>query len=98
MIEKKVENYDAMNDFLRDEKELFFTNLIICVQTAWESGEDIVDIAKFHIVETGTIMDIAINSEDWHESLHLALYHFEDAENYEHCKEINELIIKMYGE
>lgn len=98
MIEKKVKNKDEMNDFLKNEKELFFTNLIVCIQTAWEAGESMVDIAKFHIVETETIMDIAINSDDWFESLHLALYYFEDEENYENCKEIKQLISDMYGE
>ena len=98
MIEKSVENKNEMNDFLRDEKELFFTNLIICIQTGWEAGESMVDIATFHIKETGTIMDIAISEDDWFESLHLALYYFEDIENYENCKEINELISRMYGD
>ena len=98
MIEKSIKNKDEMNDFLRDEKELFFTNLIICIQTAWEDGESIVDIAKFHIEETESVMDIAINSNDWFESLHLALYYFEDIENYEYCKEVKQLISNMYDE
>ena len=98
MLEKDVKDYDEMNEFLRVEKELFFTNLIICIQTAWESGEGIAPIAKFNITEAGMIKHISINSDDWYESLHLALYHFEEIENYEYCKEINTLIAKMYGE
>ena len=98
MLEKDVKDYDEMNEFLRVEKELFFTNLIICIQTAWEDGYNVVNVAKFHIQNTETTVDISINSNDWYESLHLALYHFEETENYEYCKEINELISKMYGE
>ena len=98
MIEKEVKNHDDMNDFLRDEKELFFTNLIISIQTAWEYGYSIVDVAKFHIIETGTIMNISIGSEDWNESLHLALYYFEEIENYEYCEEIKQLISNIYND
>jgi len=98
MIEKRVKNKDEMNNFLRNEKELFFTNLIICIQTGWEAGESMVDIAKFHIKETESVMDIAISRDDWFESLHLALYYFEDKENYENCKEIKQLISDMYGD
>jgi|AACY02.14.fsa_nt_gi hypothetical protein len=95
MIEKSVKNKDELNDFLRDEKELFFTNLIICIQSAWEVGDSAVDIATFHIEETSTVMDIVITSDDWLESLNLALFYFENVENYEYCEEIKQTISKI---
>ena len=98
MIERNVKDHEEINTFLRDEKELFFTNLVIAIQTAWEDGYSIVDIAKFHITETGTTLDISIGNEDWRQSLYLGLYHFEEVENYEYCEEIKDIITKMYGE
>lgn len=98
MIERDLKDHDAVNSFLKNEKELFFTNLIITIQTAWEDGHSIVDVAKFHIIETGTTVDISIGSEDWRQSLYLGLYYFEEVENYEYCEEIKNIITDMYGD
>ena len=98
MIEINVKNKDELNEFLRDEKELFFTNLIICIQSAWEVGDSSVDIATFHIEETSTVMDVVITSDDWLESLKLALFYFEGIENYEYCEEIKQIISKIHDD
>ena len=96
MIEKDVENFDEMNEFLKVEKDLFFTNLILCIESGWENNVEVVDVAVFKIAETGNAIHISIEREDWYETLHLGLYHFEETENYEYCSEINNLIGKMY--
>lgn len=96
MIKKDVEDFDEMNEFLKEEKDLFFTNLIICIQEGWESDSEVVDVAIFKILDSGNTIHISIDREDWFETLHLGLYHFEETENYEYCGEINNLIKKMY--
>lgn len=96
MIDIQVEDYDEMNTFIKEQKDLFFTNLILCIEKGWEEDKTIVGIAKFFVKKTSNTVSISIGREDWYESLHVALYHFEAIEDYEYCIEINELIDKMY--
>jgi len=98
MIDIEVEDYDEMNTFIKEEKDLFFTNLILCIEKGWKEGLTNVGVAKFFIKDTGNTISISIEEDDWYETLHLALYHFEDVEEYEYCVEINTLIAKMYEE
>lgn len=98
MIDIEVEDYDEMNDFIKEEKDLFFTNLILCIEKGWNENEEVVGVAKFYIKDTGNTISISIEQDDWYETLHLALYHFEEREDYEYCSDISELIVKMYGE
>ena len=39
-----------------------------------------------------TLIDLSINEDDWGESLHLALYHYESVEKYEKCIKIQKMI------
>lgn len=96
MLEVNVEDFDEMNTFIKEEKDLFFTNLIICIEKGWEEKLELVNIARFHIRNDDKIVSITIENDDWFETLHLALYHFEEVENYEYCLEITELINKIF--
>lgn len=95
MIERDIETLEDVHEFLRTEKDLFFINLIHCIEDGWNEGILTVNVAKFYIVESGSVMDISIDYADWDETLHLALYHFERKEEYEYCEEINRLITRI---
>ena len=96
MIDIEVEDFNEMNSFVKKEKDLFFTNLISCIERGWKEKLLVVNVANFYIKKTGETVNVSIEEDAWHHTLHLALYHFEEVENYEYCKEINALIDKMY--
>tara|TARA_R100001015_G_C4634704_1_gene201808 strand:+ start:4491 stop:4796 length:306 start_codon:yes stop_codon:yes gene_type:complete len=92
MLNIDVEDLDEMNEFIKNQKDLFFENLIISVKSAWESGDENITVASFYIKKSDTRVNISIDNNGWDETLHLALYHFEKSENYEYCSEIQQLI------
>jgi hypothetical protein len=98
MLNIDVDNLDEMNEFMRNEKDLFFESLIVSIQDGWEKNSEVVIIASFKIKDTDSTVNISIENDGWNELLHLALYHFEVSENYEYCIEIKELINLMYDE
>lgn len=91
MLKIKVKNYEEIENFLIHEKERFFNEILYSIKKAWK--EEIVEIVVIQfIVNDETIIDLNINEEDWGESLHLALYHYESIEKYEKCIEIQSMI------
>lgn len=98
MLNIDVEDLDEMNEFIKNEKDLFFENLIISVKTAWECGDKTIIAVRFYIKGIDTTVNISIDSDNWNETLYLALYHFEKSENYEYCSEIQQLIDSIHNE
>lgn len=98
MLNIEVEDYNEMNEFMREQKTLFFVNLIMCVEKGWREDSDVIVIAKFTLKSSGNTLSISIDQEDWYELIYIALYHFERVEEYEYCAEVNNLIKKMYDE
>jgi len=96
MLNIEVENYDEMNTFMREQKSLFFMNLIMCIQKGWEEKLEIINIANFTLKDSGNTLTITITQKDWYELIHIALYYFEEIEEYEYCVEITNLINDMY--
>ena len=97
MLNIEVENLNEMNEFMRNEKDLFFKTLITAVKNGWKDNSEMVTVASFHVKDTDSTVNISIEDHGWNEILHLALYHFEVSEKYELCIEIKELITSMYG-
>lgn len=97
MLKVKVDNYDDIGIFLKEEKKIFFGAIITGVKYAWKNKLDRVEVAEFSIEDTETIVNIDIEEEDWEESLYLALYYYEDIEEYEKCVEVKDLITNIYG-
>ena len=95
MIKLKVKSYKEISNFIRDEKDLFFSTIIECIEEAWKINLNSILVAEFDIV--GDIMTIEIEKKDWSESLHVALYYYEDIEKYEKCTRIRNLIDDIYG-
>jgi hypothetical protein len=94
MIKLKVKSYKEISNFIRDEKDLFFSTIIECIEEAWKINLNSILVAEFDIV--GDIMTIEIEKKDWSESLHVALYYYEDIEKYEKCTKIRNLIDDIY--
>jgi len=98
MLHIDVDDLSEMNEFMKNEKDLFFKTLITVVQDGWKDNSEIVTVASFYIKDTDSTVNISIEDHGWNEILHLALYHFEVSEKYELCLEIKELIDLMYGD
>lgn len=97
MLKVRVENYEGITIFLREKKKIFFGAIINGIKNAWKNKLNRVEVAEFSIEETNTIVNIDIEEDDWKESLYLALYHYEDIEEYEKCVEVKTLITNIYG-
>jgi uncharacterized protein (DUF4213/DUF364 family) len=97
MLKVKVENYEGITIFLREKKNIFFSAIINGIQKAWKNKLNRVEVAEFSIENSETIVNIDIDEEDWEESLYLALYYYEEIEEYEKCIEIKTLITNIYG-
>jgi hypothetical protein len=98
MLVNEFNDYDEMNAFIKDEKDLFFTSIVKSISNAIENDFLRIVIAHFTILKTEEIFNITIQRNDWSEMLNLALYHFESTENYEYCSEINDLINQLSDE
>jgi len=98
MLNIDVENLSEMNEFMRNEKDLFFETLITEVKNGWKANSEMVTVASFYVKDSDSTVNISIEDHGWNEILHLALYHFEVSENYELCIEIKDLIALMYGD
>lgn len=97
MLRVEVETYEDINEYLQEEKEIFFTAIIDSIEKAWQEKLDVVLVAEFFVNGDETVLSIEMSDEDWKESLHLALYHFEEIEDYEYCIRINKLMDEIYG-
>ena len=97
MLKIRVDNYEDISIFLRDEKEQFFTAIIDSITMGWKNKLSVVPVAEFTITESESVIDIAIDEDDWSESLHMALYHYETEEEYEKCTELQNLIDEING-
>ena len=95
MIKLKVKSYKEISDFIRDEKDLLFSTIIESIEEACKTNLKTILIAEFDIV--GDVMTIEIEENDWSESLHVALYYYEEIEKYEKCSKIRNLIDDIYG-
>ncbi len=91
-----VDDYEDIAIFLRDEKDTFFRAIVEAIELGWKNKIDTVDVAEFAITNTESVINIAIEEDDWHESLHLALYHYEEMEEFEKCTRLQTLIKEIY--
>jgi hypothetical protein len=91
MLKITVEGYEDIDNFLKYEKEKFFNEIIKSIKKAWKEKIEEVIVIQF-IVGEETLIDLSINQDDWEESLHLALYHYESIEEYEKCIQIQTMI------
>lgn len=98
MLKIRVDSHDDISAFLRDEKDVFFEAIIEAISDGWVEKLDRVPVAEFVITDSDSILSIDIEEEDWNESLYLALYHFESAEDYERCIELQNLIDDIYND
>ena len=91
MLKIRVNDYDDIDKFLKNEKGKFFTEIISSIKRAWKEKLTEIIVVQFN-VGTETLIELSINQNDWSESLHLALYHYESVEEYEKCTQIQNMI------
>ena len=91
MLKIIVKDYDDIDNFLKNEKNKFFTEIISSIKTAWKEKLTEIIVVQFTVGKE-TLIDLSINQDDWSESLHLALYHYESVEEYEKCTQIQSMI------
>jgi len=92
MLKVHVEEYSDVETFLHNEKTKFFTAIVNEIKEGFENKLESVLVAQFHIDEGESIVTVAIDEEDWHDSLTLALGYFELKEDYEKCSMLKTLI------
>ena len=73
MLHIDVDDLSEMNEFMKNEKDLFFKTLITVVQDGWKDNSEIVTVASFYIKDTDSTVNISIEDHGWNEILHLAL-------------------------
>ena len=85
MLKVVVETYEDIAEFLKDEKETFTVAIIDAIERGWKEKLSSVVVAEFTITndEDAQELSIAIEEDDWSESLYLALYHYEEIEDYD---------------
>lgn len=98
MLKDVFKNFDEVNIFLIEEKYLVYTLIIDGIRECINNGSTYMCIAEFLLTEEDIVFKVEMTKNDWYESLHLALYYFENIEEYERCSEINDLINELYGE
>lgn len=97
MVKIKLDKYEDLSSFLKDEKNYFFEVIINAIKKGWKNKLDKVTVAEFLISESETTIIIDMERDDWEESLYLALYHYEEMEEYEKCIDLKGLIKNIYG-
>jgi len=98
MLKIKVNTYTDIGIFLKEEKEKFFDAITHGIKSAIDDNTTMVRVAEFAILDEDNIISIDIEEEDWNESLHLALYHYEGIEEYEKCGELQKLIDDIHND
>tara|TARA_B100000927_G_scaffold244117_1_gene206326 strand:- start:556 stop:843 length:288 start_codon:yes stop_codon:yes gene_type:complete len=91
MLKIKVKDYEDIDFFLKNEKEQFFNEIIYSIKKAWKEKVEEITVVQFN-VGSETLIELSINQNDWSESLHLALYHYESVEKYEKCVQVKKMI------
>jgi hypothetical protein len=100
MLKVVVERYEDIAQFLKEEKETFTVAIIDAIERGWKEKISSVVVAEFTITddEDAQELSIAIEEDDWNESLFLALYHYEEIEDYESCARVQKIIEEIYND
>ena len=86
MLRVVVDTYEDIAQYIKDEKETFTNAIISAIKRGWKEKLPIVEVVEFIINDENDENDvgslvISIDEDDWSESLHLALNHFESVED-----------------
>ena len=96
MLKDVFKNFEEVNIFLVKEKYTVYTLIIDGIKECLSLNSNYICIAEFLITDENIIFKVEMTEDDWYESLHLALYYFENIEEYEKCVEIRNLIDVLY--
>jgi hypothetical protein len=88
----EFENRKDLEKFILTQKEQMYELIIDAITYANDTGEDIAEVCTMHVLEEGVYIDMISKSEEWKESLSLALAYYVSEEKYETCAIIKNLI------
>lgn len=89
-INLEFENYEDIIDFIKNEKDLLFTETLKEIKKSIENNKEIAKVAN--LIYNDTIIAINVDKVDWSSHLNVSIRYFELIEDYETCIEINNLL------
>jgi hypothetical protein len=98
MLRIIVDSQEDIVKFLSEEKGLFYDAIVKGIRLSIRDNLNQTIVADFLKNDNESILSIGISESDWYESLYLALYYFEEEDEYEKCDEIKKLIFELYDE
>jgi hypothetical protein len=93
MLYLRLDTYGDIDDFLLNEKSLFFKEIISTIEKCLDDNEPSGVVAEFEI--GSEITTIEVEEDGWYESIEFALAYFESIEDYEYCENIKSLINRL---
>lgn len=89
-INLKFESYEDIINFIKNEKDLLFTEILKEIKKSIKDNKEIAKAAN--LIYNDTIIEINVDKVDWLEHLNVSIRYFESIEDYETCIEIKDLL------
>lgn len=89
-INLKFESYEDIINFIKNEKDLLFTEILKEIKKSIKDNKEIAKVAN--LIYNDTIIEINVDKVDWLEHLNVSIRYFESIEDYETCIEIKDLL------
>lgn len=89
-INLEFDDYFEVVFFLKNNKELLFTETLKHIKESIENNENVAVVANLLVQDT--VIIIQVDKTDWVQHLEISIKYFESIEDYETCVEIKELI------
>lgn len=93
MIKLTMGTYKEVAEFLRNEKIYMFSLIVNSVREGLEINLPVVHVIEFNIKTKDDKIKVSILKKDFKRNLLMALEFYENAELYEKCIEVNNLIL-----
>lgn len=88
----EFENRKALENFILAEREQMYEMIVDAITYASDTGKEVAEVCTMHVLEEDVYIDMISKSEEWKESLGLALEYYVSVEKYETCIVIKNLI------
>tara|TARA_R110002167_G_scaffold211324_1_gene415845 strand:- start:444 stop:749 length:306 start_codon:yes stop_codon:yes gene_type:complete len=95
MFKKTYNSADDFNLFLQKNKTLFFDTIIKSIKNNINNDEIILKIVDVEILDEDYILDVSIDKTDCSQTLDLAKEHYIKLEQYEKCRELDDIKNKL---
>ena len=89
-INLEFESYREIIDFIQNEKDLLFTETLNEIKNSIKNNEKIANVANLMVNDD--VITINVEKSDWSSHLNFSIAYFERIEDYETCREINNIL------